>query len=82
MEPGILGGVRVALPSAARRRRWRGRVLAPSLAAIALVLEVFGKSFGPPAILACGVTYLLTLKFKIYDAQRSSPSPNADETGG
>jgi carbonic anhydrase len=38
MEPGILGGGRVALPSAARRRRWRGRVLAPSLAAIALAL--------------------------------------------
>ena len=57
-------------------------VIGVPLAAIALVLEVFGKSFGPPAILACGVTYLLTLKFKIYDAQRSSPSPNADETGG
>ncbi len=56
-------------------------VIGVPLAAIALVLEVFGKSFGPPAILACGVTYLLTLKFKIYDAQRSSPTPDADETG-
>ncbi len=56
-------------------------VVGVPLAAIALVFEVFGKSFGPPAILACGVTYLLTLKFKIYGAQRSSPSPEADETG-
>lgn len=56
-------------------------VVGVPLAAIALVFEVFGKSFGPPAILACGVTYLLTLKFKIYRAQRSSPSPEADETG-
>ncbi len=56
-------------------------VIGVPLAAIALVFEVFGKSFGPPAILACGVTYLLTLKFKIYGAQRSSPSPTADETG-
>ncbi len=56
-------------------------VVGVPLAAIALVFEVFGKSFGPPAILACGVTYLLTLKFKIYRAQRSSPTPDADETG-
>lgn len=54
-------------------------VVGVPLAAIALVLEVFGKSFGPPAILACGVTYLLTLKVKVYKSQRSSPSPTADE---
>lgn len=41
-------------------------VVGVPLAAIALVFEVFGKSFGPPAILACGVTYLLTLKVKVY----------------
>lgn len=56
-------------------------VIGVPLAAIALVFEVFGKSFGPPAILACGVTYLLTLRFKIYGAQRTSPTPSADETG-
>lgn len=56
-------------------------VVGVPLAAIALVFEVFGKSFGPPAILAVGVTYLLTLRFKIYGAQRNSPSPDADETG-
>lgn len=56
-------------------------VVGVPLAAIALVFEVFGKAFGPPAILACGVTYLLTLRFKIYGVQRGSPSPDADETG-
>lgn len=41
-------------------------VVGVPLAAIALVFEVFGRTFGPPAILACGVTYLLTLKVKVY----------------
>jgi CIC family chloride channel protein len=57
-------------------------VVGVPLAAIALVFEVFGKAYGPPAILACGVTYLVTLKFKIYKQQRFSPDPEADETGG
>lgn len=57
-------------------------VVGVPLAAIALVFEVFGKAYGPPAILACGVTYLVTLKFKIYKQQRVSPDPEADETGG
>lgn len=56
-------------------------VVGVPLAAIALVLEVFGRAFGPPAILACGVTYLLTLRFTLYEAQRSSPDPEGDETG-
>ena len=56
-------------------------VVGVPLSAIALVLEVFGKSFGPPAILACGVTYLLTLKFTLYRNQRMSPAPGGDETG-
>jgi CIC family chloride channel protein len=56
-------------------------VIGVPLAAIALVFEVFGKAFGPPAIVACGVTYLVTLKIKIYKHQRSSPSPHADESG-
>lgn len=51
------------------------------LAAIALVFEVFGKAFGPPAIVACGVTYLVTLRIKIYKNQRSSPAPMQDESG-
>ncbi len=57
-------------------------VVGVPLAAIALVFEVFGKAYGPPAILACGVTYLVTLKFKIYKQQRVSPDPEGDETGG
>lgn len=56
-------------------------VIGVPLAAIALVFEVFGKAFGPPAIVACGVTYLVTLRIKIYKHQRSSPAPLADERG-
>ncbi|MBK7584770.1 MAG: chloride channel protein [Myxococcales bacterium] len=52
------------------------------LAAIALVLEVFGAPYGPPAILACGVTYVLTLRLSVYETQRMSPTPVGDETGG
>ncbi|MDQ3033445.1 MAG: chloride channel protein [Myxococcota bacterium] len=48
-------------------------VVGVPLAAIALVFEVFGRVFGPPAILACGLTYLVTLKFKVYEAQRAVP---------
>lgn len=50
------------------------------LAAIALVLEVFGPQYGPPTILACGLTYVVTLRLSVYE-QRSSPDPVADETG-
>ncbi len=56
-------------------------VIGVPLAAIALVLEVFGKSFGPPAILACGVTYLVTLKWKIYGNQRTALSALDDDEG-
>lgn len=56
-------------------------VVGVPLASIALVLEVFGKAYGPPAILACGVTYLVTLKFTLYETQRASPDPHGDETG-
>ena len=45
-------------------------VVGVPLAAIALVLEVFGPQYGPPAILACGVTYVLTLRFSVYAEQR------------
>ncbi len=56
-------------------------VISVPLAAIALVLEVFGSAYGPPAIVACGLTYVLTLRFSMYAAQRQSPDPLADETG-
>ena len=51
------------------------------LAAIALVLEIFGTPYGPPAILACGVTYVLTLRLTVYEGQRMSPDPTGDEIG-
>lgn len=56
-------------------------VVGVPLAAIALVLEVFGSAYGPPAILACGMTYVLTLRLRIYGHQRMSPDPDADEVG-
>lgn len=55
-------------------------VVGVPLAAIALVFEVFGKSYGPPAILACGVTYLLTLKIRIYRQQKNAARAADDET--
>ena len=74
LDPGLFAVVGIASSLVA--------VIGVPLAAIALVLEVFGAPYGPPAILACGVTYLLTLKFTIYQTQRLSPDPEADETGG
>ena len=67
--------VRALAKAAAAQERAR------RLLAIALVLEVFGKAFGPPAILACGITYLITLRLKLYTEQRVSPDPLGDETG-
>jgi CIC family chloride channel protein len=51
------------------------------LAAIALVLEVFGPAYGPAAALACAMTYVLTLRIKVYAGQRMSPDPDRDEIG-
>lgn len=73
MEPAIFVVVGIASALVA--------VVGVPLAAIALVLEVFGPQYGPPAALACGVTYVLTLRIKVYGAQRRSPDPDADETG-
>ena len=36
------------------------------LAAIAFVMEVFGASYGPPAIVSCVLTYLLARRWKLY----------------
>lgn len=57
-------------------------VVGVPLAAIALVLEIFGATYGPPAILAVGVTYVLTVRFTVYRTQRRSATPDEDETGG
>ncbi|GAB4568277.1 MAG: hypothetical protein Tsb0020_21550 [Haliangiales bacterium] len=73
MEPAIFVVVGIASALVA--------VVGVPLAAIALVLEIFGPEFGPPAALACGVTYVLTLRIKVYGAQRDSPDPDGDETG-
>ena len=45
-------------------------VVGVPLSAMAFVLEVFGKQYGPPTLLAVGVTYLITLRLR-------SPSPHA-----
>lgn len=49
-------------------------VVGVPVAAMALVFEVFGKAFGPPTILACGVTYLVTLRFRLWENERTSIS--------
>lgn len=53
------------------------------MAAIALSLEVFGPQYGPPTILACGLTYVLTLRLSIYDLDeapaRAGPEDIDDE---
>lgn len=49
------------------------------LAAIALVIEIFGPAYGPPATLACATTYVLTLRLKVYEAQERSILPMLKE---
>ena len=39
-------------------------VVGVPIAAMALVFEVFGKAYGPPAILACGLTFIVTIRFR------------------
>lgn len=39
-------------------------VVGVPIAAIALVFEVFGKAYGPPTILACGLTFIVTVRFR------------------
>ncbi len=72
MQPGIFVVIGIASALVA--------VIGVPLAAIALVLEVFGPTYGPPAALACGMTYVLTLRIKVYGSQRMSRSPDSDET--
>jgi CIC family chloride channel protein len=36
------------------------------LAAIAFVMEVFGASYGPPAIIACVLTYKMARRWRLY----------------
>lgn len=46
-------------------------VIGVPLAAIALVLEIFGAEYGPPAILACGLTYVVSLHLRVYRAHKN-----------
>ncbi|WP_245919070.1 chloride channel protein [Melittangium boletus] len=57
-------------------------VVGVPLAAIALVLEVFGSAYGPPAVLACGLTYVLTLRLRVYKEQpRETPAAALGDAG-
>lgn len=41
-------------------------VVGVPLSAMALVIEIFGPSFGPPAVLACALTWVVTLRMRLY----------------
>ncbi|MBL8923647.1 MAG: chloride channel protein [Myxococcaceae bacterium] len=47
-------------------------VVGVPISAMALVFEVFGKAWGPPAILACGVTFIATTRLRLW-GQEGSP---------
>ncbi|MER2560626.1 MAG: chloride channel protein [Myxococcaceae bacterium] len=47
-------------------------VVGVPIAAMALVFEVFGKAYGPPTILACGLTFIATIRFRHW-AQEGGP---------
>lgn len=72
-EPAIfvIAGMAAALVAVAR----------VPVAAIALVLELFGPAFGAPAALACAATHVLTARVRVYGAQRCSTDLRAGETG-
>ena len=42
------------------------------LAAIAFVMEVFGAHFGPPAIVACVLTYMVAKRLRLYSEDNKS----------
>ncbi|MBE2252724.1 MAG: chloride channel protein [Myxococcus sp.] len=48
-------------------------VVGVPIAAMALVFEVFGKAYGPPTILACGLTFIATVRFRIWERETDSP---------
>ena len=40
---------------------------------------MFGAAYGPPAVLACGLTYVLTLRLRVYKEQpREAPARALD----
>lgn len=47
-------------------------VVGVPIAAMALVFEVFGKAYGPPSILACGLTFIATTRLRLWAQQGSA----------
>lgn len=47
-------------------------VVGVPISAMALVFEVFGKAWGPPAILACGVTFIATTRLRLWSQEGSA----------
>lgn len=43
------------------------------LAAIALTMEIFGVTYGPAAVLACAITYVVSLRIQVYMSQPFAP---------
>jgi CIC family chloride channel protein len=44
------------------------------LAAIAFVMEVFGATYGPPAIVSCVLTYMIAKRLRLYTEPKKRPA--------
>lgn len=51
------------------------------LAAIAFVMEVFGATYGPPAIVSCVLTYMIARKLRLYAEPKKRPAEISAEEG-
>lgn len=65
-EIGLYAGPSVALFVATGMATALTSVAGVPLASIALVLEVFGSNYGPPAALACAVCFTASKRFSLY----------------
>ena len=65
-EIGLFAGPSVALFVATGMATALTSVAGVPLASIALVLEVFGSNYGPPAALACAVCFTASKRFSLY----------------
>jgi len=52
------------------------------LAAITFVMEVFGAFYGPPAIVACVLTYMLARRWKLYTLPTLNTEDSGDDDAG
>lgn len=50
------------------------------LAAIAFVMEVFGATYGPPAIVSCVLTYLLARRWKLYTLEEQEEEAKSEKS--